>query len=89
MCCCLQTVTDARMFLVSLYPDLGKELPERTYAEECTVYTPGHPHGDFHNFMDKMDVFVLCHFFGWFVKVIYDGGVCSGVYVVVCVVVCV
>ena len=60
---------DARQLVVSFYPELGRPLPERTYAEECTVYTPGHPEGDFHNFLDKMDVFVVCHFFGWFVKV--------------------
>lgn len=65
----LQTVDDARQLIVSFYPELGRPLPERTYAEDCIIYTPGHPEGDFHNFVDKMDVFVACHFFGWFVKV--------------------
>ena len=60
---------DARQLLVSFYPELGQPLPERSYADECSLYTPGHPDGAFHNFMDKMDVFVACHFFGWFVKV--------------------
>jgi len=62
-------VDDARKLVASFYPELGRPLPERTYADECTLYTPGNPKGSFHNFMDKMDVFVACHFFGWIVKV--------------------
>ena len=60
---------DARKIVASFYPELGETLPERSYADECTLYTPGHADGSFHNFMDKMDVFVPCHFFGWVVKV--------------------
>lgn len=66
---CFQTVDDARQLLVSFYPELGQPLPERSYADECSLYTPEHPEGMFHNLMDKMDAFVACHFFGWFVKV--------------------
>ena len=65
----MQTGDDLRQFLTVFDPDLGKPLPERTYAEECTIYTPGNPKGDFHNFLDKMDVFVPCHFLGWWAKV--------------------
>ncbi len=65
----LQTADDARQLVASFYPELGKPLPERSYADECTLYTPGHPDGAFHNFIDKMDVFVVCHLFGWVVKV--------------------
>jgi phosphatidylserine synthase 2 len=65
----LQTGDDLRQFLTVFDPDLGKPLPERTYADECTIYTPGNPKGDFHNFLDKMDVFVACHFIGWWAKV--------------------
>ena len=50
-------------------PALGKPLEEQTYAENCSIYTPNNPHGSFANFMEKMDVFVPSHFFGWYVKV--------------------
>ena len=66
---CSQTADDTRQFLRLYDPDLGQSLPERTYAEDCRIYTPGHPNGSFANIMDKMDVFVPCHFIGWFVKV--------------------
>ena len=64
-----QTADDARYFLTFYDPELGVPLPERTYAEECNIYTPGHPDGNFAHIMDKMDVFVPCHLFGWYVKV--------------------
>ncbi|XP_003385624.1 PREDICTED: phosphatidylserine synthase 2-like [Amphimedon queenslandica] len=63
-----QTADDARYFLTFYDPDLGVPLPERTYAEDCRIYTPDHPDGMFAHFMDKMDVFVLCHLLGWYVK---------------------
>ena len=50
-------------------PELGKPLPERTYAEDCRVYTPDHPDGPFANILDKMDIFVPAHFLGWYIKV--------------------
>ena len=65
----LQTIDDARQLLRVYDPELGKPLPERTYAENCDIYTPGHPNGSFANVMEKMDVFVPCHLIGWFVKV--------------------
>ena len=66
---CPQTADDTRQFLKLYDPDLGRPLPERTYAEDCRIYTPGHPNGSFAIIMDKMDVFVPSHFFGWWVKV--------------------
>ena len=64
-----QTEDDNRQFLKLYDPDLGQPLPERTYAEDCRLYTPDHPNGSFANLMDKMDVFVPSHFIGWYVKV--------------------
>ena len=49
-------------------PKLGRPLPERTYAEDCDVYTPENRDNPFANLIDKMDVFVPSHFFGWWVK---------------------
>ena len=60
---------DARQVLKLYDPELGVPLPERTYAEDCDIYTPDNPNGAFVNVMDKMDVFVPSHFIGWFVKV--------------------
>jgi phosphatidylserine synthase 2 len=64
-----QTVDDARKFLTYYDSELGVPLPERTYAEDCRLYTPDNPAGRFANLMDKMDVFVICHLLGWYVKV--------------------
>ena len=36
-----QSVDDAREFLRVLDPKLGQPLPERDYAEDCSIYTPG------------------------------------------------
>jgi phosphatidylserine synthase 2 len=63
-----QSVEDAREFMRVLDPSLGVPLPEKDYGGDCALYTPGHENGSFANFMDKMDVFVACHFFGWWVK---------------------
>ena len=52
---------------------MGVPLPERTYAEDCRIYTPENPEGSFANVMDKMDVFVPAHFLGWYLKVIISG----------------
>lgn len=65
----LQTVDDTRQFLALYDPELGKPLPERTYCEDCRIYAPDHPKGPFYNLLEKFDIFVLCHFFGWYVKV--------------------
>lgn len=65
-----QSVDDARQLMSSIDPDLGKELPEKTYAEDCSFYTPGHQEGTFHNFWGKMDIFVLAHVLGWYFKML-------------------
>ncbi|XP_019850586.1 PREDICTED: phosphatidylserine synthase 2-like isoform X2 [Amphimedon queenslandica] len=63
-----QTPDDARYFLTFYDSSLGVSLPERTYAEDCRIYTPDHPDGMFAHFMDKMDIFVTSHLVGWFAK---------------------
>ncbi len=37
-----QTVDDA---MVLFYPELNQTLPERSYADECSLFTPDHPEG--------------------------------------------
>ena len=68
-CISLQTTDDARKFLQVFDPTLGKPLDEFNYAQDCRIYAPDHPDGPFANVMEKMDVFVASHFFGWWVKV--------------------
>ncbi len=67
--CHLQTTDDARQFLRIIDPSLGRPLGEKNYATDCRVYTPDHPDGPFAIVMEKMDVFVPCHFLGWWIKV--------------------
>ena len=69
--CHLQTTDDARQFLRIIDPSLGRPLGEKNYATDCRVYTPDHPDGPFAIVMEKMDVFVPCHFLGWWIKVRY------------------
>jgi len=44
-----QTRDDARQFMKYLHPDLGVELPERSYGTDCRIYVPDHPKSRFYN----------------------------------------
>lgn len=46
--------------LAYVYDGLGQPLPEKSYATCCTLSVE--------NVMDKMDIFVPLHIFGWFFK---------------------
>lgn len=50
----------ARQWVKFLDPSLGVDLGEKCYAEDCSL-TWG-------NFVDKMDMFVFAHLFGWIAK---------------------
>ncbi|XP_033106106.1 phosphatidylserine synthase 2-like isoform X1 [Anneissia japonica] len=65
-----QTIDDARKYVGYIDPDLGKRLPEQSYAEDCRLYVPDHVDGPFANLWLKWDFFVFSHLFGWFVKMI-------------------
>ncbi|XP_038051851.1 phosphatidylserine synthase 2-like [Patiria miniata] len=66
-----QTVDNARQLMAYLDPELGKPLPEQSYAEDCRIYDPdGHPDGPWHNLWEKMDIFVVGHLVGWFFKML-------------------
>ena len=45
----MQTPDSARQLLALYDPALGKPIPEQSYAEDCTIYTPNNPKGAFHN----------------------------------------
>lgn len=64
-----QTPAHARHLLSYLDDSLGKPPEERTYAERCDLYDPDHPSGNpYMNIIEKMDIFVIAHSLGWFVK---------------------
>ncbi|XP_032222099.2 phosphatidylserine synthase 2 [Nematostella vectensis] len=63
-----QSVDDARQLLKYIDKSLGEPLPEVSYGEDCAFYTPGHPDGPFHNFLQKFDIFVFAHLCGWWAK---------------------
>jgi len=48
--------------------ELGTPLPERSYAEDCRIYTPENTTSNFANIAGSIDIFVFAHFFGWTVK---------------------
>lgn len=48
---------------------MGVKLPEQSYANDCRFWAPDHPSGNpLAPFLEKMDLFILAHFFGWIVK---------------------
>ncbi|KAG1346956.1 putative B3 domain-containing protein [Cocos nucifera] len=66
-----QNRDDARQFMKYLHPDLGVELPERSYGSDCRIYVPENPKSRFNNVYETLfDEFVLAHIFGWWGKAI-------------------
>ncbi|XP_039846701.1 CDP-diacylglycerol--serine O-phosphatidyltransferase 1-like isoform X2 [Panicum virgatum] len=66
-----QTRDDARQFMKYLHPDLGVELPERSYGTDCRIYVPDHPKSRFNNVNEIIfDEFVIAHILGWWGKAI-------------------
>ena len=65
----LLPVDQARQTLRIFDDGLGKPLPERSYADDCRLYTPDHPTSYFANFSDAVfDVHFVAHFLGWWGK---------------------
>lgn len=48
--------------------NLGVPLPEKSYAEDCRIFTPEHPSSLFFNIVDALDVHFIAHFAGWWFK---------------------
>ena len=66
-----QETDDARGALKFLSPDLGVELPERSYGEDCRIYTPEDPTSKFRVLRDTVfDEFFVGHILGWYGKAI-------------------
>ena len=74
-----QTPNDARKLLKHMHPSLGNPLKEKSYGGNCRIYDPEMPEDPYHNFWDKMDLFVPLHLFGWFLKtlILRDWWICT------------
>jgi phosphatidylserine synthase 2 len=58
-----------RQFFTFFDENLGKPLPEKSYASDCRVYTPENNQSLFYNIKANVfDEFVIAHFLGWFGK---------------------
>ncbi|KAJ2001793.1 hypothetical protein GGI04_003604 [Coemansia thaxteri] len=55
-----QSKATGRQMMAFFDPDLGRELPERSYGEDCAL--------TWENLRGGIDVFVLAHSLGWFGK---------------------
>ncbi|PWZ18288.1 CDP-diacylglycerol--serine O-phosphatidyltransferase 2 [Zea mays] len=66
-----QNRDDARQFMKHLHPDLGVELPERSYGADCRLYVPENPKNKFINIYETLfDEFVVAHILGWWGKAV-------------------
>ncbi|CAF3735743.1 unnamed protein product [Rotaria sp. Silwood1] len=63
-----QTVDDARQLLKTIDPSLGVPLPDKDYGGTCRIYDWDNPEDPFYAFKDKMDIFVVSHVIGWWLK---------------------
>jgi phosphatidylserine synthase 2 len=64
-----QTPEYSRQFFTFFDSDLGKPLPEKSYASDCRIYTPENNQSKFYNLRSNIfDEFIIAHFLGWFGK---------------------
>jgi len=60
----------ARQLMKYIDLRLGVPLPEKLYADDCRIYTPENPESKFANIIKAMDLYIICHWFGWWSKMI-------------------
>ena len=60
---------EARQVFKIFHPSFGNPLPERSYADDCRVYTPENPISNYYNIYDAVfDVHFIAHLGGWWFK---------------------
>jgi len=60
---------DARNIFKIFHPSFGQMLPERSYADDCRVFTPENPVSSMYNIYDAVwDVHFIAHLAGWWFK---------------------
>ena len=66
-----QNQSDSRQLFTWLDSDLGKELPEKSYGVNCSIFTPDDPNSYFANVKDAIfDIHTLAHLIGWWGKML-------------------
>ncbi|KAI0989098.1 hypothetical protein GJ496_002579 [Pomphorhynchus laevis] len=63
-----QNNDDVRHFLKYIDSNLGVPLTEKDYGGNCLIYDSNYSSDPWHNVRDKLDVFVIAHLLGWFVR---------------------
>jgi phosphatidylserine synthase 2 len=64
-----QPLNEARNLFKFFGSRLGEPLPEKSYAEDCRVFTPENPNNMFFNVYEAaVDVHFFAHLFGWWFK---------------------
>ena len=64
-----QPLGEARKIFKFFDPALGSPLPEKSYAEDCRLYTPENPVNSFANIYEAaVDVHFVAHLMGWWFK---------------------
>jgi len=58
----------ARNFLKFFDPNLGKPLPEKSYADKCELTQSSFPYINLDNFINSIDFYLTAHLLGWFFK---------------------
>lgn len=74
-----QPLSEARKIFKFFSSELGEPLPEKSYADDCRVYTPENPRGLFINVYEAtFDIHFVAHLLGWWFKmmIIRDVKVC-------------
>ena len=76
----------ARAFFRVFDDTLGVDMPERSYADDCRVFTPENPDSQFANLADAfLDVHTFAHWIGWWGKMLfmrdwYIAWICSSMF---------
>lgn len=74
-----QPLNEGRKLFKFFDPKLGEPLPEKSYAEDCRIFTPENPTNQFANLYDAtFDIHFVAHLMGWWFKmmIIRDVKVC-------------
>ena len=58
----------SRQFLAFFDKNLGKPLPEKSYAENCSLSQPEFPYINLDNFTGSLDFYLTAHLLGWYIK---------------------
>mmetsp|Transcript_13197 Transcript_13197/g.22381 ORF Transcript_13197/g.22381 Transcript_13197/m.22381 type:complete len:336 (-) Transcript_13197:248-1255(-) len=62
-------IDKARALFKIFHPSMGNPLPEKSYADDCRVFTPEHPTSSMFNIYDAVfDVHFIAHLGGWWFK---------------------